>query len=64
MHHVIVPEAQHATTPGRQPRRPDSIALAIGVLATVDLYRKLVSLGEEIDHIRTKRMLTAKFHTA
>ncbi len=62
--HFIVPETQDAVAMLDEPSISHSVAVAIGVLASVDLEDELFFSTNEIRDVRSDRLLTHEFESA
>jgi hypothetical protein len=56
------PDAQHPAALFRQPGSTGRIGFTVGVLTAIDLNDKLDVFREEIEHVRSERMLTPELH--
>jgi hypothetical protein len=62
--HLIIPEAQNAIAVIRQPLIADGVAFVISVLTSVDFDHQPPLSANEIDNVRTNRLLANKFESA
>jgi hypothetical protein len=63
LHHLTIPKAKHAIAVGFEEPGPDLVVahdLVEAVLVTIELDNQLCGRAEEIDYVRTDRLLAAE----